>query len=53
MFGIVASLVGSAIGTWWLINQRRLRRAGLPTPRDHGTVIFDNSPTAAEIDAIL
>jgi hypothetical protein len=52
--GILASLVGSAIGAWWVINQRRIRNsAGLTRARDHGTVIFDNTPSAAEIDAVL
>ena len=54
MFGILASLVGSAIGAWWVINQRRVRNSGVLSPaRDHGTVIFDNTPTAAQTDAIL
>jgi hypothetical protein len=53
-FGILASLVGSAIGAWWAMNRRRMRNAGVLMPaRDHGTVILDTTPTAAEIDAIL
>jgi hypothetical protein len=53
--GILASLVGSAIGAaWWVMYQRRTRNtAALAPARDHGTVIFDNTPTAADIDAIL
>lgn len=51
--GILASLVGSALGAWWVVNQRRTRSA-VPSPaRDHGTIIFDNTPTAADVDAIL
>jgi hypothetical protein len=53
-FGILATLVGSAIGVWWVMNQRqRARNAAAPTPpRVHGTVIFDNTPSAANVDAI-
>jgi len=52
--GILASLVGSAIGAWWMMNQRRARNTAAPsTARDHGTVIFHNTPTAADVDAIL
>jgi hypothetical protein len=51
-FGILATLVGSAIGAWWVMNQRRTRNAALMPPRVHGTVIFDNTPRAANTDAI-
>ena len=52
-FGILATLVGSAIGAWWMMNQRRGRNAAaLTPPRVHGTVIFDNTPSAANVDAI-
>jgi hypothetical protein len=52
MFGILVTLVGSAIGAWWVMNQRRVRTAALMPARVHGTVIFDNTPRAANIDAI-
>jgi hypothetical protein len=53
MFGLM--VVGSALGAWWWTTQRRSRSA---QPRsesagDRGTVIFDNTPTAADIDAIV
>lgn len=50
--GILASLVGSAFGAWWVMNQRRMRLAAPGPARDNGTVIFDNTPSA-DVDAIL
>jgi hypothetical protein len=51
--GILATMVGSAIGAWWLTSQRRSRTtAHLRTARDHGTVIFDNTPTASDAGII-
>jgi hypothetical protein len=49
-FGILAGVVGSAIGTWWLARHRAAQnRARYATPaREHGTVIFRNTPTAGE-----
>jgi hypothetical protein len=50
-------MVGSAVGAWWWARQRstsaladrqRLARAA----RDHGTVIFHNSPTTVEGDIL-
>jgi hypothetical protein len=53
-FGILTSLVGTAIGAWWVINQRRMRHAAaLPPARDHETVVFDPIPSTVDIDAIL
>jgi hypothetical protein len=52
--GILTSLVGTTIGAWWLVNQRRLRKAAaLPPARDHETVVFDTIPSTVDIDAIL
>jgi hypothetical protein len=52
-FGILATLVGSAIVAWWVMNQRRTRNATAPVARRvHGTVIFDNTPSAANTDRI-
>ena len=51
-FGILAGVVGSAVGAW-LWNRQRLaqRNAVEVTPaRDHGTVIFHNTPRPAEGD---
>jgi hypothetical protein len=51
--GILATVVGSAIGAWWLTSQRRTRAAAnLRTGRDHGTVIFDNTPAASDTGII-
>lgn len=52
--GILATVVGSAFGAWWLTTQRRSRAAGNLLPaRDHGTVIFDNTPVASDVEGIL
>lgn len=53
-WGILATVVGSALGAWYLSRSRMVasRRASLPESRDHGTVIFDNTPTASDTDAI-
>jgi hypothetical protein len=49
-FAILATVVGSAIGAWWLTSQRTPRRTGQRLPsRDHGTVIFDNHATASPL----
>jgi hypothetical protein len=56
--GILATVVGSAFGAWWFTSQQRLRlrsrtASALPSGRDHGTVIFDNTPVASDVDAII
>ena len=44
-YGILAGVIGSALGAWWY-NRYRMRSI---TPRiDRGTVIFDNTPTASD-----
>lgn len=40
-YGILASMLGSALGAWWY-SRRRAANRNLNT----GTVIFDNTPTA-------
>jgi hypothetical protein len=52
--GILASVAASAFGAWWWTTQHRSRRSarGVAT-RDHGTVIFDNTPTAADTEAVI
>ena len=48
-------MVGSAVGAWWLVRQRSLQQAAqqrLTPARDHGTVIFHNTPTAVEGDIL-
>lgn len=44
-FGILATVVGSAVGAWWLTTQRRSR--GRTVQASRGTVIFANTPVAA------
>jgi len=46
-YGILASVIGSALGAWWF-SRRRLA----PPKRsaaERGTVIFDNTPTATPL----
>ena len=46
--------MGSAVGAWWYTTQRRPRVTGTLVPaRQHGTVIFDNTPVASDTDAII
>jgi hypothetical protein len=52
--GILATVVGSAFGAWWVTTQRRSRSArNLLPARDQGTVIFDNTPVASEVEGVL
>ena len=44
-YGILASLVGSALGAWWYSRRRTFNRYGT----DRGRVIFDNTPTATSL----
>lgn len=47
-YGILAGVIGSALGAWWYSRHRAT--AHLTTPaREHGTVIFDNTPTATPL----
>ena len=48
--GIFLSLVGSGFGAWWLMSRGRTRAVAPTRRRDRGTVIYDNTPTAADID---
>jgi hypothetical protein len=52
MFGLMA-VVGSALGAWWWSAQRRTRSSNGIQAREHGTVIFDNTPTASDVDAVI
>jgi hypothetical protein len=48
-FGLVAGVLGSAVGAWLWSRQRwNARSAGQTPSRDHGTVIYHNNPTAVE-----
>jgi hypothetical protein len=49
-------MVGSAVGAWWWARQRstsaRADQERLTRARDHGTVIFHNTPTPVEGDIL-
>jgi hypothetical protein len=49
-YGILAGLIGSALGAWWYSRHRTAAR-GLTPAREHGTVIFDNTPAASPVSA--
>jgi len=50
----LATVVGSAFGAWWLTSQRRSKwGSALPAAQGRGTVIFDNTPVASDLDAII
>jgi hypothetical protein len=48
--GMLVTMAGSALVAWWAVTQQR-SRASSATP-DRGTVIFDNTPKAADSDAV-
>jgi len=50
---MLAVMVGSAVGAWWLMSQQRSRDARQEPRADRGTVIFDNTPRAADADAAV
>jgi hypothetical protein len=43
-YGIIAGMVGSALGAWWY---SRRRSASNGSSRDRGTVIYHNTPSAS------
>lgn len=48
-YGILAGVLGSALGAWWY---SRRRSALASTPRaGRGTVIYDNTPTATPLSS--
>jgi len=48
-YGILAGVIGSALGAWWY--SRRRVPGGGRTNIDRGTVIFDNTPTATPLSS--
>ena len=44
-YGILAGVIGSAVGAWWWSRQRQ----HAPALRERGRVIFDNTPTATTL----
>jgi hypothetical protein len=51
-YGILAGVLGSAIGAWWWNRQLAAQSRTLTPARERGTVIFDNTPTAAPEEVI-
>jgi hypothetical protein len=48
-YGILAGVIGSAVGAWLWNRQRTRAAAALTHARERGTVIFDNTPTATPL----
>jgi hypothetical protein len=48
-YGILASVLGSALGAWWY--SRRRTSPMSRTNTDRGMVIYDNTPTATPLSA--
>jgi len=46
-FGILAGVIGSALGAWWYTRRRSTPTQSMTRPRPRGEVIFDNTPTVA------
>lgn len=46
-FGILAGVIGSALGAWWYTRRFSNPTQNLTAPRERGEVIFDNTPTTA------
>lgn len=48
-YGILAGLIGSAVGAWWY---SRYRQSSIgEQARERGTVIFDNTPTPSSLSS--
>jgi hypothetical protein len=45
-YGILAGVIGSALGAWWY--GRRRRASSMAAADARGTVIYDNTPIASE-----
>lgn len=52
-YSILAGLVSSAVGAWWWNRSRAARRANLVPAREHGTVIYDNTPMASSTEGVI
>lgn len=48
-YGILAGMIGSALGAWWY--SRRRTGPATTRPRERGDVIFDNTPTATPLSS--
>lgn len=46
-YGILAGVLGSALGAWWY----RRRQSTTRPSAGRGTVIFDNTPTATPLSS--
>lgn len=47
-YGILAGVLGSALGAWWY---SRRRAASLTDAPDRGVTIYSNTPTAPPVSA--
>jgi len=51
---MLLTVVGSALGAWWLVTQQRTRVArGATHAQERGTIIFDNTPQASDVEPVV
>jgi hypothetical protein len=50
---MMAAVVGSALGAWWLVTYQRSRGAGTSAHSDRGVVIFNNTPRPADVEPVI
>lgn len=50
-YGILAGVIGSALGAWWYSRRRSTTAQSLTAARPRGEVIFDNTPTASPLSS--
>jgi len=48
-YGVIAGVIGSAIGAWWYARQRAASMSAAEP--DRGTVIFHNTPTPTPLSS--
>ena len=51
--GLLMTILGSALGAWWMVQRSRAAAPAAPPARERGTVIFDNTPRASDTEAVI
>lgn len=51
--GLLLTILGSALGAWWMAQRARGVGPAGQQAHDRGTVIFDNTPHASDTDAVI
>jgi hypothetical protein len=50
---MLMTILGSALGAWWVAQQRARAARMAGQTHNRGTVIFDNTPRASDTDAVI